>query len=357
MPHKLRDEKLEELSKVEGLEKLNEPVKTKKETVKAFQNSARFDFVTETYDPPVWDPKRDPYHYLDETKMVLGQRRSGKSELCQNVMLQMRKYYPRVYCFSATANNGFWQQIIPADMVISGLDEDVFLELIRINKERYKEHSQNIEEGELCGNPLIGVIMEDLLADKVMRESMSVRTTTLNGRHASLSMWVLTQGVTVLNPDERKSMDRYIIFRANDIETREFVRKTFGKAVLQLLDRVTAEPFQALVINNQTGAPKEAIFHKYKADIKLTKKLIRRNTVLGNDAAWEDVDIEEQKMDWPITHLAPRARLRKGFNLPVEKVEDPKAAADAKDEGPKVQKRRVASDDTEGTTTMFSWWN
>lgn len=278
------------------------------------------------YDPPEWDPTDiEP----DEVIMFLGQRRSGKSTMAEEIALKNRRLWPVAFCMTATAHNNFWQQVLPADKVIDGLDEDLVEKLLELSGENLTQwRLQKANEGSAPGNPAWLMIMEDLLSGMVLRRSKTMQTIVFNGRHYGAGMWALVQDFIGMNRAERKNIDRFIIFRAFDAGTRLFIRQSWGNKALQVFDNVTKEPFQALVINNKTNIPADQVLMKYKTDIDWLQKAVHKNLRLGNLAMWDGIDIHEQKSQYPIVEKLSRATMEARFNEQVAEEED--------DEGPEM---------------------
>lgn len=270
------------------------------------------------YDPPVWDPTDlEP----DETIMFLGQRRSGKSTLAEEIALRNRRLWPVAFCFTGTAKNNFWQQVLPADKVIDcqgGMDEDLastILDLGQDNLAAYRHAKAN--EGKASGNPYFLVINEDLLTGKVLAKSLAMERMVFNGRHSAASSWSLVQDFVGLSRSERKSIDRYIIFRAFDWGTRQMIKTSWGDKVLRIFDNVTKEPYTALIINNKTNVPIDQVLMKYKCDKDWLEAALSKNLRLGNLAMWDGIDLAEQKMQYPLVQMPSRSTLEARHNQPV----------------------------------------
>lgn len=304
----------------------NKPTVERLKTYAQSIKDGAFRDLPDDYEPPLWDPENDPNWDLDETVMFLGQRRSGKSTMAAELALKNRRLYPIVFVFTGTKHNGFWQQIVPDDKVIEGLDESLLEQMLNVMKERtmlYKQ--QKAEDGSAKGNPYVLLINEDLLTSGELRKSKAVRIATFNGRHYYLCSWTLVQDFIGMDRAERKSLDRFIIFRAYDPGTRALIRDTWGEKVLMIFDRVTSEPYQALIINNKTGTPKDQVLLRYKADKDFVDASFHKNLKLGNEALWEGVDLEEQKKMYPIIKMPSNATLAARFNEKVGDDRDLKA--------------------------------
>jgi hypothetical protein len=279
-------------------------------------------YFDKTYDPPVWDPVNDDDFEPDETIMFYGQRRDGKSTLARWLALKMRRYYPLVYVFSGTAFNNFWQQVLPDHKVILVQFEDPDVlkrtlnepcdKLLDLNEKRVTLWKQAKANGEATGNPLALTIGEDIVTNETIRKCPAATRIMLNGRHHGIPSWILSQVWVGLTPNQRKNLDRVILFKATDANVEDWVMTTYGAHVVDMYRRVTDEPFTAFVIVNKSrvNGPR---FFKVKADVDWVQNMISRNVVLGNKRCWANCDVVEQKARLPEVKLDGR-KLRSHFN-------------------------------------------
>lgn len=270
------------------------------------------------WEPPVWDPENDPNFKLDEIVAIFGARRTGKSTLAQEVLLKRRRLYPIIYCMTNTGNNGAWQQILPEDKVIDGVDVELLKEIIKLNDARcdaYKETKK--------GNPVVPVIVEDPMSDKkTVRSAEEVARVVFDGRHHGVAMWILSQDFTIFTPGERSSVDRFVLFASSDPRMMELIERSWGTRVLQYYVDVTSQPDWVLVIDNKSRTPVDQKLFKYKADKEWLDKAIHKNLVLGNRKMWDGIDIKEQKKKWRILELGAPATLAGNFNTSVDEVDE-----------------------------------
>lgn len=280
-----------------------------------------FTHLPDDYDPPLWDPTDiEP----DETIMFLGQRRSGKSTMAEEIALKNRRLWPIVFCMTATAHNNFWQQVLPADKVVDGLDEELLDKLLELGANNITQwRLQKANDGSASGNPAFLLLNEDLLSGRILRKSKVMQKVVFNGRHYGAGSWNLVQDFVGMDRAERKNIDRFIIFRAFDAGTRLFIRQSWGDKALKIFENVTKEPFTALVINNKTNVPVEQVLMKYKTDIDWLEKALHKNLRLGNLAMWEDIDLAEQKKQYPLVEKLSRATLEARFNEPIVQEQEP----------------------------------
>lgn len=71
----------------------------------------------------------------DYTILAIGKRREGKSFLIRFLLYHMRHIFPRVYVFTNTRMNGFWQKMVPSRFVFDGLSEGVLAMLMEQQRE------------------------------------------------------------------------------------------------------------------------------------------------------------------------------------------------------------------------------
>lgn len=279
--------------------------------------------------PPVWDPPNDDEFEVDEAMYVYGVRRSGKSTTVEKIMLDVRRFFPVVFCFSGTALNNFWQQVLPAHKVIAvdttpdGSDalNTQLKHLTDINFKRYDAWRRNAAQtGKKEGNPIALIMTDDAIADDTLRRVPVMNVLAANGRHIGAASITMSQAWKGLSPIQRQNIDRYLLFQPDDPSVSEFVRDRWGKDVLAMYERVVSEPYRAFVINNKSTA--KVKFMMYKADTEELDRMLKRNVRLGDDKLWEGIDIVEQKKQYPMVSLSAKSTLRNQFNKRPELPDD-----------------------------------
>jgi hypothetical protein len=282
-------------------------------------------FFPKNYDPPVWDPLNDDDFDVDETIVFYGQRRDGKSTLSRYLMLKLRRYFPLVYVFSGTAFNNYWQQVVPARHVIQvdletkdGREASLNVpcqKLLNLSSARYSEWKAAERDHEASGNPLVLMLGDDIVTNNTMRQCPAISQLVMNGRHHGIAGWFLTQTWGGLTPNQRKNIDRFILFKATDFNVEHWVLDTYGAHVVDMYRRVTDEPFTAFVIVNKSRVS-QTRFYKFKADVSWVNNMLGRNVVMGNKRAWGDVDPAEQKAEMPYVDVNAK-RLKTRFQQDV----------------------------------------
>ena len=310
-------------------------------------------FFPANYFPPPYDPEKDKHFNVDDTNFWLGKRRAGKTTGCAEWCIRRRRFYPLVFCFSKTARNNFWHQYLPDTKIAHDVDEDVCEELLKANYRRLEAWKKlKSKTGRYIGNPIVKVIFEDCITENQLRNSNSMKTICLNGRHHGISCDVLAQDFIGLTPGERENFDRWIIFRPDDDRTRAMIRASFGDEIMAIAERVWAKNL-ALVVNKKTRVPPLERLNTWEADMDFLEKATHKNLVLGNRDMWKDIKIEQQKKDHPCVDLPSLATLAARFN---EKIKDEAVPLGDTD---MAEKGNDTGEEPEQSVTEpdASWWS
>lgn len=263
------------------------------------------------YDP---DPVTNKLFKADATVVVQGRRRTGKSTWVTEMCLRRRRVYPKICMFTKTKRNNYWQQYLPVHKIADGLDDEVLGELIEINSLRYEQWKINIEQtGKISGNPLLLLVFEDLVAEKILRQAKNLETATMNGRHHGVPCIIMSQVIVGLTPNERDNIDEWVFFRPDDKRTPNMIRETFGDDVLELAKRVWKDG-HAFIINTAPRVPLEERLFWYDTDLEYIKKMTHRNVVLCNKKWWGPHDPKTQKKRYPYVELCSTSTLMGEFN-------------------------------------------
>lgn len=270
-----------------------------------------------TYDPPEYDFDNDPYWSPDETVYWQGSRGSGKTTGSTIYILKRRHAYPNVFVMTNTAANNHWQQFVPENNIVEGLQEDFFQQLLDEGMETKREYQTDKALGQTpYYSPFTAVILEDLLDTKVLRSSKAVNRAILNGRHAATAIHILSQDYTGLDRPQRNNIDRFVFYKTTDLQTRETLVRQYGASFLSILDRVTNDENTVLMLNNRKRTPKKHMLMKWTIDKRYLDKAMKSPTkVLGNNICWGDIDPAEQRMKFPTTSVRPTYdQMRRNFN-------------------------------------------
>lgn len=273
------------------------------------------------YYPPEYEPLNDPHFDIDDTQLFLGERRSGKTTLALRWSLMRRRLYPLVYCFSKTAINNFWHQVIPDTKIAPGLDDEQLEVIVRgildTNSKRYAEWKREREQGgKTVGNPICKLIFEDYISAGTLRRLKALQEICFNGRHHGIATDILAQDYVGMTGGERDNMDRFILFRPDSARTRNMIRESFGKEFLAIAERVWRDG-RALVVCKKKRVPALERLRWTDTDPAYNKACIHKNLVLGNTRLWGDVDVKEQKRSRPYVELPSLSTLEGQFNAAI----------------------------------------
>mgnify|MGYP001163291134 CR=1 FL=1 len=263
------------------------------------------------YEP---DPLKNKLFKADRTVMVQGRRRTGKTTFVTEMLLRHRRLYPKIFVFTKTKRNNYWQQYVPVHKIAQGIDDEVLGELIEINSERYEQWKiQKQVHGKVRGNPLTMFVFEDCVAEKEMRKALHLQTVTMNGRHHGVPCYIMSQDYVGLTPGERDNIDEWVFFRPDDERTLTMIRTTFGADVLEIAKRVW-EDGRMFIINTAPRTPLQERIFWYESDLEYIEKMTHRNVVLCNKKWWGPHDPKTQKKKYPYAELSAIGTLIGEFN-------------------------------------------
>jgi len=275
--------------------------------------------IPENWFPPKYDPDNDPHFDIDETVLVLGERRSGKTTWQTEMLLRRRRLYPCVFVFTQTRANNYWQQYVPAKKIADNLDDEVLRKIIDDNTERFTEWKLiKHNTGKYKGNPIVKIVFEDMISEDALRKSKVLQRVCYNGRHHALSVDILSQDYVGMKRGERDNMDRWVIFRPDSGAVLNWLRESLGPRVMEIAKQVWAKGAM-FILNRKKRIPLMERMYWYESDMCYITAATHKNLCLGNAAWWAGVDVRKQKQKYPCVEYPALATLESKFNEPIEK--------------------------------------
>lgn len=201
---------------------------------------------------------------------VVAPRKSGKTNLLLDALLDPEKYcnkFDIIIIWSRTYHHDSkWKNIKEEDVaVFTSFREDEVSTLMNIAELVAKK---------MVVNTLF--IFDDMISEGIMNphkmgtlESIAVR-----GRHANVSIIIITQQYMALSPAVRNNSTNSIFFRIRngdelDKIARENRESLSPEEFLQLYNFATNEPYSFLHVNNQEADPKKRFFKNWDTSLLL----------------------------------------------------------------------------------------
>lgn len=220
----------------------------------------------------MFNPKKMKEYF---SALIMGCRRSGKTYILNYILSQIwnEHKFDSIYLFSPTAKVQLdhWQFVKP-EFKIEDLSDETILKLynerLSIN-ERYQKHPEDFENKPNCL-----IIFDDMLADskgKSIFYSQAVNKLFFAGRHALISVVVLSQHFKAVGTILRNNVDYFLYYRTMKQDDRLSVcgeylcfddDKENKKKGLQLMSDITATPYQCMVID-KVGGQYATAFNEY----------------------------------------------------------------------------------------------
>ena len=144
----------------------------------------------------------------DNTVVVIGKRRSGKSFWARWCMYHLRNRFPAGIVITSTKLNGFWSQYVPDKFIHDVESMEEVLEAVCARQTFLKKNSFMGIDSRFF------VILDDVLKNpNIIKYSKGLQNLFANGRHYGIFLMVLLQDPKGIPPMLRENTDIAVVFR------------------------------------------------------------------------------------------------------------------------------------------------
>lgn len=238
----------------------------------AAQNQA----LLESYNFSIFDPIKDLKGIKNFSMTITSKRRTGKSVFMKDICHKLKDWYVETYVFSLTSE---YQHdlfdYVKEDNVINSFDEGKLEDLWNQQKTKImKLEKAGMKKEDM---PHVLILMDDLISDPRIRKSGILNRFYSAGRHLCFACIFITQYFTSIPPVLRTNVDLAVCFFIENYDSRDaFVRQYLStknnRLGMLIFDKITKEPYQALVIcNSKVTQNPEDYIKTYTARLKLPK--------------------------------------------------------------------------------------
>lgn len=127
----------------------------------------------------------------DFTMAFFGKRREGKSFAMRWMLYKLRKEIPRIYVFTNTRINGFWQEFVPEDKIFDGYSAGVMEQIKKNQMKLITWMMAHPKEGKKI-NPYVVVVLEDCMSQDLHHVDQ-LTDLFFNGRHLKIMLMISLQ--------------------------------------------------------------------------------------------------------------------------------------------------------------------
>lgn len=192
--------------------------------------------------------KKNPGSKLDETWVMYGKRRSGKSVFMKEMAFWLKDSIPLVKVFSRTENKNFWYHgFVPPDYIETVYTDAEMQKVLNFQEatQESEDFDERVEEDENYGKMM--VILDDVIKDRhTLSMSPQLTETFTNGRHFRMMVTILLQYDKAIPPAMRNNIDIGVLFRTKAAATRKNLHELFGADIdftifIKLLNKYTKD--------------------------------------------------------------------------------------------------------------------
>ncbi len=127
----------------------------------------------------------------DYTMGFFGKRREGKSFCMRWILYHLRTKIPRIFVFTNTKLNYFWQEFVPKKYIFSGYSPGVMAQIQANQTEIVEWIHAHPEEGKKI-NPYVVIVLEDCMSQD-LHHIEQLKDIFFNGRHLKLMLLISLQ--------------------------------------------------------------------------------------------------------------------------------------------------------------------
>jgi hypothetical protein len=204
---------------------------------------------------------------------IVAPRKSGKTTLLVDSLLDEGKYchkFDIIIVWSRTYHHDSkWKNIkLPPGSIFTAFDESEIETLLKVAEKVAKT---------MVVNTLF--IFDDMITENIMnsRKMGTIEAVAVRGRHANVSIIIITQQYMALSPAVRNNSTNTIFFRIRNGDELEKIAKENRESLsvdefMTLYNYATEDPFAFLHVNNQEADPKKRFYKNWDTSLELVPK-------------------------------------------------------------------------------------
>ena len=193
-----------------------------------------------------WNPEDLPENFF---MLMASKRRSGKTHLTRHILKPIKKRFKKAYLFSETAHLQIPDpyDYIPEENRFDHFDEEAINGILK-SQNLIKQQNKKLKKHLQVPNPVL-IILDDVIADKAVRSSITLKALATQGRHSDISVICLSQTISARSGFPaviRQNVDIFICFTLHDVFNRETASECYASIIskkegMLLINSITQE--------------------------------------------------------------------------------------------------------------------
>lgn len=178
-----------------------------------------------------WNSEDLPENFF---MLIASKRRSGKTHLTRHILKPIRKRFKKAYLFSETAHLQIPDpyEYIPEENRFTSFDEEAINGIMK-SQNLIKQSNKMLKKSLQVPNPIL-IILDDVIQDKAIRSSYTLKALATQGRHSDVSVICLSQTISARSGFPaviRQNVDIFICFTLHDVFNRETASECYASII------------------------------------------------------------------------------------------------------------------------------
>ena len=222
----------------------------------------------------------------DSFLIIVGKRRFGKTTWLQWMLSFCYLFFTEAFVFTKTKHNLFWSNHVPESRIYDGYNDEVAQSIM----DEQKAIKEMIRDKTVPKNfvPFKLIILDDVIADDLIRNSNTLEELVFSGRHYFLFVAIATQDIKGIGPKIRQNADLVVLTYQTQERSIKAIKEDFAdifesKNDFKEVIKENTQDHQVIVIDQIEAHFNSAeVFFKDKAMPKKVKPF-----KIGTKEFWE----------------------------------------------------------------------
>jgi len=199
----------------------------------------------------------------NDSIVILGRKKSGKSFLCQDILFHRKNDLPVGTVISYTDGiTPFYSKILPSLFIYEEYSAPLMDRVLKRQEMTIKQINKDIDtRGKTSIDPRAFLILDDCLYNESWQELTDMSSAIVSSHHLRLLTILIMSYIMDIPPKLRTNIDYVFILKENNVNNRRKIYDNYANIFAtfdefcQVMDACT-DDYECIVINNNTQSNK-----------------------------------------------------------------------------------------------------